>query len=170
MFERLIEPARSRRRIVLVQINFRLEGIRHIHIRPAFHDGIEVGVCLLVLLHEIAAIGSIEPVASFVGTEDQRVLIVVEGVGKLLQSDAALGAGSINLVHIGIEFYRLIEVFFRSSIIVELQFAETPIIPRFIEVRLAGNDVVEMLYRNYEVVVAIGNATRDNQSVGIVLC
>ena len=137
VLEGFVEPSRSRRRIVLIQINLRLESIGHIHIRPALHDGIQIGMSLLVFLHEIPAIGAVEPIASLVGTEDEGMLIVVEGIGELLLADTALGAGGKDFMHIGIQLDGLVEISFCSGIIVELQLTESTIIPRFIQIRLS---------------------------------
>jgi hypothetical protein len=124
---------------------------------------------LLVFLHEIPAIGSVEPVASLVGTEDEGMLIVVEGIGELLLAYTALGAGGKDFMHIGIQLDGLVEITFRSGIIVKLQLAESTIIPGFIQIRLSRQDIVKMLNSNHIVMIAIGDATRDNQPVGIVL-
>ena len=124
---------------------------------------------LLVFLHEITAIGSVEPVASLVGTEDEGMLIVVEGIGELLLADTALGAGGKDFMHVGIQLDGLVEITFRSGIIVELQLTESTIVPGFIQIRLSRQDIVKMLNSNHIVMIAIGNTTGDNQPVGIVL-
>ena len=92
---------------------------------------------LLVFLHEIPAIGAVEPIASLVGTENESMLIVVEGIGELLLADTALGAGGKDFMHVGIQLDGLVEITFCSGIIVELQLAESTIVPGFIQIRLS---------------------------------
>jgi hypothetical protein len=72
-------------------------------------------------------------------------------------------------MHIGINFQRLVEVVLCTYVVFELQLAETTIIPGFVKVGLGRENVVEMLNGNYEVVVAVGDAAGNDESVGIIL-
>ena len=65
-------------------------------------------------------------------------------------------------MNIRIQFDGFVEIVFSSHIIVELQLCQSPVIPRFIEIRLSGDDIVEMLDGHDVILIVIRYLPGDN--------
>ena len=133
------------------------------------HDVFQIFVRLLVFLQKIAAIGAIEPISALVGTENEGFFVVVDGLGIFFLSDTTLGACGEDFVDIRIEFDSLVEVIFGTRVVVEHQFAEGAIVPRFVKIGLRRKCIVEMLDGDDIIVVAQRDSPRNDEAVGVVL-
>ena len=70
---------------------------------------------------------------------------------------------------IGVQLDGLVEIALSTHIVVELQLAESAIIPRLIQVRFGREHMVEMLDSHHIVLVVVSYLAGNNQPIGTEL-
>ena len=168
-FQRAVEKGRGLHGISLLHAHFCLELIDFCVGFPSVHHRIEFEIRLVKVLVLYATQRTIIPQVHVHGVIGYGLVIIGGGIAIFLLSDTAHSAKFIDSGHVGIQADCFRTIVLRTEIIIEIVFRQGPEIPWFIEIRLGGDYLVEILDGQNVVFIIERTAPGHDDSVNVIL-
>ena len=136
---------------------------------PTHEHGVNLSQrCGIVIIAQIAE-HTVVAQASVLGVILQRHRVVADRLTVFLLLNTGKATQLIDADHVGIAVQSLGAVLLGSHKIVEIVFGHAPEKPRFIEIGLGRDGLIEILHREHIVLIVEGRASDGQQAISVVL-